>query len=88
MQPQARTLYRTLLDHGWTDSLLEMHAEKRPYTFWSYWRNRFERNAGLRIDHILLSPNLAPRLEKAGVDRKVRGRENASDHAPAWISLK
>lgn len=88
VQPQARKLYRSLLDHGWTDSFLELHPDRRPYTFWSYWRNRFERDAGLRIDHILVSPDLAPRLAKAGVDRKVRGRENASDHAPAWITLR
>jgi exodeoxyribonuclease-3 len=87
VQPQARKLYRAMLDHGWTDSLRQVHPKHPPFTFWSYWRNRFERDAGLRIDHILLSPDLAPRLKKAGVDRKIRGRDNASDHAPAWIVL-
>jgi exodeoxyribonuclease-3 len=57
------------------------------YTFWDYKRNRWRRDAGLRLDHLLLSPALAPRLHKAGVDRKVRGEEAASDHAPAWIVL-
>ena len=87
VQPQARKLYRAMLENGWTDSLREVYPKRPPYTFWSYWRNHFERDAGLRIDHILLSPDLALRLKKAGVDRKIRGHENASDHAPAWIVL-
>ena len=58
------------------------------YTFWDYMRNRWPRDAGLRLDHLLLSPALAPRLIKVGVDRKVRGEEGASDHAPAWIVLR
>jgi len=58
------------------------------YTFWDYFRNRWERNAGLRIDHLLLNPAAAQRLEQAGVDRTVRGREKPSDHAPAWVSLQ
>ena len=57
------------------------------YTFWDYKRNRWARDAGLRLDHLLLSPSLAPRLIAAGVDREVRGRDGASDHAPAWIEL-
>ena len=65
----------------------EMYGEARLYTFWHYLRNRWERNAGLRIDHILLSPDLALRLKAGGVDRAVRGRPGASDHAPVWIEL-
>ena len=64
-----------------------LHPGERIYTFWDYWRNAFARNAGLRIDHLLLSPSVAPRLVAAGVDREARGRERASDHAPTWIEL-
>jgi exodeoxyribonuclease-3 len=72
---------------GWTDALRQLHPGERIYTFWKYFRNAFARDAGLRIDHLLLSPPLAKRLISAGVDRDVRGREHASDHAPAWIEL-
>ena len=68
-------------------ALRALHPNERIYTFWKYFRNAFGRNAGLRIDHLLLSPPLAKRLTAAGVDRDVRGREKASDHAPAWIEL-
>jgi exodeoxyribonuclease-3 len=64
-----------------------LHPDERIYTFWKYLRNAFGRDAGLRIDHLLLSPSLAGRLVAAGVDREVRGREKASDHAPVWIEL-
>jgi exodeoxyribonuclease-3 len=64
-----------------------MHPEERIYTFWDYFRNHFERDRGLRIDHLLLSPSLAQRLIGAGVDREVRGWEKASDHAPTWVQL-
>lgn len=85
VQPEARKLFAALLGKGWTDALREMHPDAAPYTFWTYWRGRFERDNGLRIDHLLLDPQMANRLQKAGVDRKVRGRPDASDHAPAWI---
>jgi exodeoxyribonuclease III len=88
VQPQARKLFAALLAKGWTDGLRTMHPEQVPYTFWSYWRNRFERDAGLRIDHLLLDPTLAARLKNAGVDRGVRGSLDASDHAPAWVVLR
>jgi exodeoxyribonuclease-3 len=86
-RPEVREAYRALLAQGWTDALRTLHPGERIYTFWDYWRNAFARNAGLRIDHLLLSPPVATRLVAAGVDRQVRGREKASDHAPTWIQL-
>jgi exodeoxyribonuclease-3 len=86
-RPEVRAAYRALLAQGWTDALRTLHPGERIYTFWDYWRNAFARNAGLRIDHLLLSPPVATRLVAAGVDRQVRGREKASDHAPTWIEL-
>jgi exodeoxyribonuclease III len=88
IQPESRKAYSQLISQGWTDSVRTMHAEKRIYTFWTYWRNRYERDDGLRLDHLLLSPELARRLRKTGVDSVIRGKENASDHAPAWVLLK
>jgi len=70
------------------DALRELHPSEPMFTFWDYKRNRWPRDAGLRLDHLLLSPVLAPRLTKAGVHRKMRGEEGASDHAPAWIILR
>lgn len=87
LQPQSRAAYAALLAQGWTDSLREKHPDERLYTFWDYMRNRWPRNAGLRIDHLLLSPDLAPHLVEAGVDRDQRGKDKASDHAPAWVVL-
>ena len=86
-RPEVRDAYRRLVAQGWTDAVRKLHPGERIYTFWDYWRNAFARNAGLRIDHLLLSPPLAQRLTKAGVDREVRALEKASDHAPAWIEL-
>jgi exodeoxyribonuclease-3 len=86
-RPEVRDAYRRLVAQGWTDALRAMHPGERIYTFWKYFRNAFARDAGLRIDHLLLSPPLAKRLTCAGVDRDVRGREHPSDHAPAWIEL-
>jgi exodeoxyribonuclease-3 len=86
-RPEVRDAYRRLVDQGWTDALRSLHPGERIYTFWDYWRNAYARNAGLRIDHLLLSQPLAKRLSAAGVDREVRGREKASDHAPTWIEL-
>jgi exodeoxyribonuclease III len=85
--PEVRALYARLLDQGWTDALRTLHPETRVYTFWDYFRNAFTRDAGLRIDHLLLSAALSRRLEKAEVDREVRGWTKTSDHAPVWIEL-
>lgn len=85
--PEARDRYRRLVEHGWTDAVRSLHPDKRIYTFWDYWRNAWARDAGLRIDHLLLSPAIAGRLKRAGVDARVRGREKASDHAPVWIEI-
>ena len=87
LQPESRAAYQRLLKQGWADSLRILHPGEKIYTFWDYKRNRWARDAGLRLDHILLSPSLAPRLSDAGVDRAVRGWEGASDHAPAWAIL-
>ncbi|ABD07600.1 exodeoxyribonuclease III [Rhodopseudomonas palustris HaA2] len=88
LQPEPRALFAALLKQGWTDALRALHPEQAPYTFWTYWRNRFERDHGLRIDHLLLDPASAQRLARGGVDRAIRGAPDASDHAPAWIVLK
>jgi exodeoxyribonuclease III len=88
VQPASRAAYARLVKQGWTDALRKLHPDERIYTFWHYMRNRWQRNAGLRLDHILLSPVLAERLQDAGVDRAVRGRPDASDHAPVWVRLK
>ncbi len=87
LQPQSRARYERLVAQGWTDALRARHPDERLYTFWDYFRNHWSRNAGLRIDHLLLSPDLTPRLRDAGVDRWVRDRPHASDHAPAWVTL-
>ena len=86
-RPEVREAFRRLTGLGWTDALRALHPDERIYTFWKYFRDAFARDAGLRIDHLLLSPSLADRLVAAGVDRAVRGREHASDHAPAWIEI-
>ena len=86
-RPEVRDAYRRLVEQGWTDALRALHPGERIYTFWKYFPNAFGRDAGLRIDHLLLSPPLAKRLTSTGVDREARGREKASDHAPAWIEL-
>ena len=84
---EAREAYARLLAQGWTDALRSVKPDQVIYTFWDYFRNAYARNAGLRIDHLLLSPALAGRLTDAGVDRDVRGRDKPSDHAPVWIQL-
>ncbi|USX17005.1 exodeoxyribonuclease III [Oxalobacteraceae bacterium OTU3CAMAD1] len=86
-RPEVREAFHRLLAQGWTDALRTMHPGETIYTFWDYFRNAYGRNAGLRIDHLLLSPDLAPSLKAADVDRDVRGREKPSDHAPVWIEL-
>ncbi len=86
-RPEVRDAFARLVVQGWTDSVRTLHRGERIYTFWDYLRNAWERDAGLRIDHLLLSPPLAQRLIAAGVDRDVRGWEKASDHAPTWIEI-
>ena len=86
-RPETRDAFHRLLAQGWCDALRTMHPGERIYTFWDYFRNAFGRDAGLRIDHLLLSPALAGSLKAAGVDRDVRGREKPSDHAPTWVEL-
>jgi exodeoxyribonuclease-3 len=87
LQPESRAAFHRLLEQGWTDALRVRHPTDTVYTFWDYMRDRWRRDAGLRIDHLLLSRELAERLDDAGVDRWVRGEPNASDHAPAWVVL-
>jgi exodeoxyribonuclease-3 len=87
-RPETRAAFAKLLAQGWTDAVRKLHPDETIYTFWDYFRNAYGRNAGLRIDHFLLSPQLLPRLKAAGVDRDVRGWEKSSDHAPVWIELK
>jgi hypothetical protein len=88
LQPESRAAFRRLLDQGWTDAIRILHPAEPMYTFWDYKRDRWRRNAGLRLDHLLLSPPLVSRLVEAGIDRDVRGQVGASDHAPAWIVLR
>jgi exodeoxyribonuclease-3 len=87
LQPESRAAYKRLLKQGWTDALRYLHPDKPLYTFWHYMRHRWERDAGLRLDHFLVSTELKTKLIDGGVDRAVRGRKDASDHAPAWITL-
>ena len=86
--PEARAKFAELVGQGWTDAIRHLYPDERIYTFWHYWRNAFERNSGIRIDHALLSPSLAPKLKAAGVDRTPRGWEKTSDHAPMWVELE
>jgi len=88
LQPASRAAYQRLLAQGWTDAVRALHPDAPMFTFWDYMRKRWERDAGLRLDHILLSPALKARLEGAGVDREARGIEGASDHAPVWVELR
>jgi exodeoxyribonuclease-3 len=85
--PESRAAYQNLLAQGWTDALRVLHRGAAIYTFWKYFHNAFERDDGIRIDHILLSRQLASRLTAGGVDRVVRGWEHSSDHAPAWVNV-
>ena len=87
VQPESREALAVLIEQGWTDAIRALHPRETIYTFWDYMRKRWERNAGLRIDHLLLNGPLRKRLVAAEVDRDVRGRPGASDHAPVWISL-
>lgn len=85
--PEVRGAYARLLEQGWTDALRSLHPNEAIYTFWKYWRRSYERDAGLRIDHFLLNAPAAARLSSAEVDRRPRGWEKTSDHAPVWIEL-
>lgn len=87
-QAEPRAAYARLLQQGWTDALRKLHPKEPMYTFWDYRRNRWHRDAGLRIDHILLSKSLRPKLADSGVDRAVRGMEDSSDHAPVWVEIR
>ena len=87
MQPESREAFERLVGQGWTDAIRTLHPDERIYTFWDYWRNAFARDAGIRIDHLLLNPAAAKRLKAAGVDREARAREKASDHGPTWVEL-
>jgi exodeoxyribonuclease III len=88
LQPESRAAYADILAQGWVDAIRTLHPNEPMYTFWDYKRQRWERDAGLRLDHVLLSPSLLDRLGAAGVDRGVRGQEDASDHAPVWVELR
>ena len=87
LQPESREAWFRLLEQGWMDALRTIAGDEKVFTFWDYFRRHWERDAGLRIDHLLLSPTLARMLADAGVDRWVRGRPGASDHAPTWVML-
>src|ERR1700722_19236592 len=87
LQPESRACYERLLKQGWIDSIRHLHPDEKIFTFWDYFRNHWKRNAGLRIDHLLLNKVLAPHLRDANVDRWVRDQQGASDHAPTWVTL-
>jgi exodeoxyribonuclease III len=87
LQPESRACWRRLLEQGWIDALRHQHPNEAVFTFWDYFRKHWERNAGLRIDHLLLNKPLAPCLVASGVDAWVRGETHASDHAPTWVEL-
>jgi exodeoxyribonuclease-3 len=88
VHPASRAAFKRFAGRSWTDALRHLHPNERIYTFWHYQRMRWQRDAGLRLDHLLLTKDLANRLVAAGVDRETRGKDGASDHAPAWIELK
>ncbi|MFN8553734.1 MAG: exodeoxyribonuclease III [Candidatus Obscuribacterales bacterium] len=85
--PEAKEAYQRLLAQGWTDSIRELYPDQKIFTYWDYFRNAFARDAGIRMDHILLNPVAAPRLKEGAVDRHVRGWEKTSDHAPVWVTI-
>lgn len=87
-RPETRAAFEKLVAQGWTDAIRKLYPDETIYTFWDYFRNAYGRNAGLRIDHFLLSPELKNKLSACGVDKHVRGWEKSSDHAPVWIDLK
>lgn len=87
-KPESKAAYKKLVELGWTDAIRKVYPKENIYTFWDYFRNSFQRDAGIRIDHFLLSPDIAKKLRSAGVDKEVRGWEKTSDHAPVWIELE
>jgi exodeoxyribonuclease III len=87
MQPESQAAFRALVYQGWTDAIRARHPEGAVYTFWDYQAGAWRRDAGFRIDHLLLSPSAADRMLDAGVDKEYRGRDKASDHAPTWVAL-
>jgi len=87
IQPESRRAFARLVTQGWTDALRRLQPEGPLWTFWDYKRDRWQSDRGMRLDHVLLSPEMSERLIDGGVDRWVRGEENASDHAPAWVTL-
>ncbi|HVG05934.1 MAG TPA: exodeoxyribonuclease III [Burkholderiaceae bacterium] len=88
VQPASRERFKRLIEQGWTDAIRFLHPKLPMYTFWDYKRGRWERDAGMRLDHLLISPSLSSRIADAGVDKTIRGEDGASDHAPAWVRLK
>lgn len=86
-RPETRAAFEKLVSQGWTDAIRTLYPGETIYSFWDYFRNAYGRDAGLRIDHFLLSPGLKKKLKAGGVDRHVRGWEKSSDHAPVWIEL-
>lgn len=86
-RPETRAAFKNLVAQGWTDAIRKLYPKETIYTFWDYFRNAYARNAGLRIDHFLLSKYLVKKLKDAGVDKEVRGWEKTSDHAPVWIKI-
>ena len=86
-QPESRGAWRALRNLGFTDAQAAVGAEPHGYTFWDYFRNAWERDHGIRIDHVMLSPQAADRLIGCAVHRHVRGREKPSDHAPVVVEL-
>lgn len=85
--PEPRAAYQRLLKQGWIDTIRRLYPDEKVFTYWDYFRNAFSRDAGIRMDHLLISPGLAKRLKAGGVDRHVRGWEKTSDHAPVWIRI-
>jgi exonuclease III len=88
VQLAQRAAFARLVSSGWTDALREVHPDESMYTFWDYMRDAWSRDAGMRLDHLLLSETIAQRRVAAGVDRNVRGLSNASDHVPAWVEIR
>ena len=87
-RPETRAAFKKLVDQGWTDAIRTLYPDQKIYTFYDYFRNAYGRDAGLRIDHFLLSPDLKSKLKNAAVDKYVRGWEKTSDHCPVWIELE
>ncbi|MCW3103665.1 MAG: exodeoxyribonuclease [Bacteroidetes bacterium] len=85
--PESKAAFQKLLNQGWIDSIRKLYPDTKIFTYWDYFRNAFNRDAGIRMDHILLSPGMEKRLKKGGVHREVRGWEKTSDHAPVWIEI-